>query len=75
VERCELEHRGRSRQDCASADFCVVTSHTSHATPVWNGSKWSALAGFPLGAQANVSCGRAGSCVAVGNSGAAAVLS
>ena len=60
---------------CASAGFCVATSHTSHTTLVWNGSSWGAVSGFPLGSDANVSCGRAGSCVAVGNSGATAVLS
>jgi hypothetical protein len=60
---------------CASAVFCVATSHTSHTTLVWNGSSWSAVSGFPLGSEPNVSCGRSGSCVAVNKSGATAVLS
>jgi hypothetical protein len=60
---------------CASAAFCVATSHTPHTTLLWNGSSWGALSGFPLGSEANVSCGRSASCFAVGNSGATAVLS
>jgi|GEM_PF-3316566 hypothetical protein len=60
---------------CASAVFCVATSHASHRTLVWTGSSWGALSGFPLGAEASVSCGRPRSCVAVANSGATAVLS
>ncbi len=60
---------------CASASFCVATSHASHASLLWNGSSWGALSGFPLGAEASVSCGRPGSCVALANSGATAVLS